>query len=204
MKKWFRLIAEIFLFGSLIGSGVFIYLQMNEIESLEDDLSAKKSIVGNSATSVQDSKQAKLIAELTEKSKEYDAVKTALSGGQALLDIEAAAAKAKVESPERYLAIGALRLLVKGKDDPSTVAAFEKALDMVQWNSKLKSVCAAQAGMAASGKNVGMLSDCSRLDELDKMEKNSSNEESVPTDQNTLSPGNNPEIETSQNNETGV
>ena len=204
MKKWFRLIAEIFLFGSLIGSGVFIYLQMNEIESLEDDLSAKKSIVGNSATSVQDSKQAKLIAELTEKSKEYDAVKTALSGGQALLDIEAAAAKAKVESPERYLAIGALRLLVKGKDDPSTVAAFEKALDMVQWNSKLKSVCAAQAGMAASGKNVGMLSDCSRLDELDKMEKNSSNEESVPTDQNTLPPGNNPEIETSQNNEAGV
>lgn len=204
MKKWFRLIAEIFLFGSLIGSGVFIYLQMNEIESLEDDLAAKKSIVGNSATSVQDSKQAKLIAELTKKSKEYDAVKTALSGGQALLDIEAAAAKAKVESPERYLAIGALRLLVKGKDDPSTVAAFEKALDMVQWNSKLKSVCAAQAGMAASGKNVGMLSDCSRLDELDKREKNSSNEESLPTDQNTLSPGNNPEIETSQNNEAGV
>jgi hypothetical protein len=204
MKKWFRLIAEIFLFGSLIGSGVFIYLQTNEIESLEDDLAAKKSIVGNSPTSVQDSKQAKLIAELTKKSKEYDAVKTALSGGQALLDIEAAAAKAKVESPERYLAIGALRLLVKGKDDPSTVAAFEKALDMVQWNSKLKSVCAAQAGMAASGKNVGMLSDCSRLDELDKREKNSSNEESLPTDQNTLSPGNNPEIETSQNNEAGV
>jgi hypothetical protein len=126
-----------------------------------------------------------------------------LSGGQALLDIEAAAGKAKVESPERYLAIGALRLLVKGKDDPSTVAAFEKALDMVQWNSKLKSVCAAQAGMAASGKNVGMLSDCSRLEELEKMQ-NPSNERSALTDQKPSSPQDNPETEASQNNEAGV
>ena len=38
MKKWFRLVVEILLFGSLIGSGVFIYLQMSQIESLEDDL----------------------------------------------------------------------------------------------------------------------------------------------------------------------
>ena len=204
MKKWFRLVVEILLFGSLIGSGVFIYLQMSEIESLEDDLAGKESMPSNSVVSSQNSQQAKIIDELTKKSKEYDAVKTALSGGQALLDIEAAAAKAKVESPERYLAIGALRLLVKGKDDPSTAAAFEKALDMVQWNSKLKSVCAAQAGMAASGKNVGMLSDCSRLDELEKIRKNSLDEKSSLTDQNPSPTGNNPEVETSQNNEAGV
>tara|TARA_B100001094_G_C18012523_1_gene710830 strand:+ start:55 stop:669 length:615 start_codon:yes stop_codon:yes gene_type:complete len=204
MKKWFRLVVEILLFGSLIGSGVFIYLQMSQIESLEDDLAGKESMSSNSVASSQNSQQAKIIDELTKKSKEYDAVKTALSGGQALLDIEAAAAKAKVESPERYLAIGALRLLVKGKDDPSTAAAFEKALDMVQWNSKLKSVCAAQAGMAASGKNVGMLSDCSRLDELEKIRKNSLDEKSSLTDQNPLPTGNNPEVETSQNNEAGV
>ena len=204
MKKWFRLVVEILLFGSLIGSGVFIYLQMSQIESLEDDLAGKESMSSNSVASSQNSQQAKIIDELTKKSKEYDAVKTALSGGQALLDIDAAAAKAKVESPERYLAIGALRLLVKGKDDPSTAAAFEKALDMVQWNSKLKSVCAAQAGMAASGKNVGMLSDCSRLDELEKIRKNSLDEKSSLTDQNPLPTGNNPEVETSQNNEAGV
>ena len=94
MKKWLRLIIEILLFGSLIGSGVFIYLQMSEIESLEDDLATKQSVPINSAESSQNSQQAKLIAELSEKSKEYDAVKTALSGGQALLDIEAAASKA--------------------------------------------------------------------------------------------------------------
>ncbi len=171
MKTWLRLIFEVVLFGSLAGSGVYIYLQMDEIDSLKNILASQKSAPNNSATINIDSQKSKLIAMLTEKSKEYDAVKTALSGGQALLDIEAAASKAKIESPERYLAIGALRLLVKGKDDPSTAAAFQKALDMVQWNSKLKSVCAAQAGMAASGKDVGMLSDCSRLDELDKAGK---------------------------------
>jgi hypothetical protein len=74
---------------------------------------------------------------------------------------------------------------------------------MVQWNSKLKSVCAAQAGMAASGKNVGMLSDCSRLEELEKMQ-NPSNERSALTDQKPSSPQDNPETEASQNNEAGV
>jgi hypothetical protein len=199
-----RLIIEVFLFGSLVGSGVFIYLQMGEIDSLKNDLASKPSS-SNITSNKQNSLQAKLIAELVEKSKEYDAVKTALSGGQALLDIEAAANKAKVESPERYLAIGALRLLVKGKDDPSTVAAFEKALDMVQWNSKLKSVCAAQAGMAASGKDVGMLSDCSRLKELEKAGQNSSDQKStLPLDQNLLTPGSNSEIESTTNNQAGV
>ena len=136
MKKWLRLIIEIILFGSLAGSGVFIYLQMGEIDTLKGELDSKQSVTGNSITNNQNTEQAKLIEQLSKKAKEYDAVKSALSSGQALLDIEAAAGKAKVESPERYLAIGALRLLVKGKDDPSTAAAFEKALDMVQWNSK--------------------------------------------------------------------
>jgi hypothetical protein len=205
MKKWLRLILEVLLFGSLAGSGVFIYLQLDEIDTLTAKLSSKKSTQNSLAVNSQSSKQANLITELTKKSKEYDAVKTALSGGQALLDIEAAASKAKVESPERYLAIGALRLLVKGKDDPSTVAAFEKALDMVQWNSKLKSVCAAQAGMAVSGKNVGMLSDCSRLEELEEASKNSDlqksrslSDESLPTTEN------NSENQATQNNQTGV
>jgi hypothetical protein len=205
MKKWLRLILEVLLFGSLAGSGVFIYLQLDEIDTLTAKLSSKKSTQNSLAVNSQSSKQANLITELTKKSKEYDAVKTALSGGQALLDIEAAASKAKVESPERYLAIGALRLLVKGKDDPSTVAAFEKALDMVQWNSKLKSVCAAQAGMAVSGKNVGMLSDCSRLEELEEASKNSDlqksrslSDDSLPTTEN------NSENQATQNNQTGV
>ncbi len=205
MKKWLRLILEILLFGSLVGSAVFIYLQTNEIEMLKNDLVSMDSKKDNPALSNQSSQQANLIAELTEKSKEYDAVKTALSGGQALLDIEAAASKAKVESPERYLAIGALRLLVKGKNDPSTAAAFEKALDMVQWNSKLKSVCAAQAGMAVSGKNVGMLSDCSRLEELEKTSNNPSlvDPESA-SEQSLSSPENNSDVESTQNNQAGV
>ena len=64
MKKWFRLVVEILLFGSLIGSGVFIYLQMSQIESLEDDLAGKESMSSNSVASSQNSQQAKIIDEL--------------------------------------------------------------------------------------------------------------------------------------------
>ncbi len=205
MKNWLRLIIEVFLFASLAGAGVFIYLQMGEIETLENNLALAKSSDTSSSSSNPDTNQIKLIDELTEKSKEYDAVKSALSGGQALLDIESAASKAKVESPERYLAIGALRLLVKGKDDPSTAAAFEKALDMVQWNSKLKSVCAAQAGMAATGKSVGMLSDCSRLKEIEKnIKQKPIDNAATSSEPNTSQPGVEQEVQNPQNNQAGV
>jgi hypothetical protein len=117
------------------------------------------------------------MVELIRKEKELEAVKAALSGGQALLDVESAAKAAKVESPERYLAIGALRLLVKGSDDPSAAQAFEKALEMNQWNVRLKSVCAAQAGMVASGLKVDILEDCKRVNQISKKksESNSNN-----------------------------
>ena len=90
-------------------------------------------------------------------------------------DVENAAKNAKNESPERYLAIGALRLLVKGKEDPETAKAFEKALEMNQWTERLKSVCAAQAGMVASGLQVDVLRDCDRIQQIEnsiKLQKN--------------------------------
>ena len=66
MKKWLRLILEILLFGSLVGSAVFIYLQTNEIEMLKNDLVSMDSKKNNPALSNQSSQQANLIAELTE------------------------------------------------------------------------------------------------------------------------------------------
>ncbi len=204
MKKWLRLIFEAVLFALLAGASVFIYLQMDEIEALENSIAATQEKQNSQSASNSNSDQSRLIIELKQKSKEYDAIKSALSGGQALLDIENAASKAKIDSPERFLAIGALRLLVKGKDDPSTVAAFEKALEMVEWNSKLRSVCAAQAGMAASGKDVGMLSDCSRLEELERKPKSPKNLESGDSEQG-VSASNNATLESnSGTNETGI
>jgi len=166
MKKWIRLIFEILLGAAVVGSGTFIYLQMTEISELEAQLEklatspVKRSSSDSSLSPVR-------LEQLIAKEKELEAVKSALSNGLALSDVENAAKNAKSESPERYLAIGALRLLVKGKEDPETAKAFEKALEMNQWTERLKSVCAAQAGMVASGLQVDVLRDCDRIQQIE-------------------------------------
>ena len=129
MKKWIRLTIEILLGAGVIGSGTFIYLQMTEISELEAQIAnLNKSSVKrpSSDSSLSPIRLEQLIA----KEKELEAVKSALSNGLALSDVENAAKNAKNESPERYLAIGALRLLVKGKEDPArifTIVMDEKA-----------------------------------------------------------------------------
>ena len=166
MKKWIRLIFEILLGAAVVGSGTFIYLQLTEISELEAQLEklatspVKRSSSDSSLSPVR-------LEQLIAKEKELEAVKSALSNGLALSDVENAAKNAKSESPERYLAIGALRLLVKGKEDPETAKAFEKALEMNQWTERLKSVCAAQAGMVASGLQVDVLRDCDRIQQIE-------------------------------------
>ena len=166
MKKWIRLIFEILLGAALVGSGTFIYLQMVEINNLESRLAKANETSGKKVSSDQGISQIRL-QQLIEKEKELEAVKSALSNGLALSDVENAAKNSKNESPERYLAIGALRLLVKGKEDPETAKAFEKALEMNQWTERLKSVCAAQAGMVASGLEVDVLRDCDRIQQIE-------------------------------------
>ena len=49
---------------------------------------------------------------------------------------------------------------IYGESDQKALDAFEKALEMVDLKSKLKAVCAAQAGIAASGKDIDILSEC--------------------------------------------
>jgi carbonic anhydrase len=56
--------------------------------------------------------------------------------------------------------LGALRLLTKGAEDPETISAFQKALEMAEWSSRLKSICAAQNALAAAGQKVKVLADC--------------------------------------------
>ena len=174
MKKWIRLTIEILLGAAVVGSGTFIYLQMTEISELEAQVSrlatspVKRPSSDSSLSPIR-------LEQLIAKEKELEAVKSALSNGLALSDVENAAKNAKNESPERYLAIGALRLLVKGKEDPETAKAFEKALEMNQWTERLKSVCAAQAGMVASGLQVDVLRDCDRIQQIENSIKSQSN-----------------------------
>jgi carbonic anhydrase len=94
-------------------------------------------------------------------SKQLAAVKDAFSNGVVLQDYEAfiKAQKGPVTS-ERQLGLGALRLLTKGAEDPETVSTFQKALEMAEWSSRLKSICAAQNALAAAGQKVKVLADC--------------------------------------------
>ena len=174
MKKWIRLTIEILLGAAVVGSGTFIYLQMTEISELEAQVS-RLSTSPVKRPSSDSSLSPVRLEQLIAKEKELEAVKSALSNGLALSDVENAAKNAKNESPERYLAIGALRLLVKGKEDPETAKAFEKALEMNQWTERLKSVCAAQAGMVASGLQVDVLRDCDRIQQIENSIKSQSN-----------------------------
>ena len=183
MRKWIRLTIEILLGAAVVGSGTFIYLQMTEISELEAQVAklAKSPIKRSpSDSSLSPIRLEQLIA----KEKELEAVKSALSNGLALSDVENAAKNAKNESPERYLAIGALRLLVKGKEDPETAKAFEKALEMNQWTERLKSVWAAQAGMGASGLQVDVLRDCDRIQQIENSIK-SRNDSGVDSGETT-------------------
>ena len=174
MKNWIRLIVEILLGAAVVGSGTFIYLQMIEISELE--VQVGKLSASSVKRSPSDSTLSPIrLEQLIAKEKELEAVKSALSNGLALSDVENAAKNAKNESPERYLAIGALRLLVKGKEDPETAKAFEKALEMNQWTERLKSVCAAQAGMVASGLQVDVLRDCDRIQQIENSIKSRNN-----------------------------
>jgi len=99
---------------------------------------------------------------LQRKANELDAVRAALASGVALEDIEAAA-RTRPPSAERALAQGAVRMLTKGSTDTEARQLFEKALELVEWNARLKSLCAAQAGLIAAGQKLEMLGDCRTL-----------------------------------------
>jgi hypothetical protein len=99
---------------------------------------------------------------LQRKANELDAVRAALASGVALEDIEAAA-RSRPPSAERALAQGAVRMLTKGSTDTEVRQLFEKALELVEWNARLKSLCAAQAGLIAAGQKLEMLGDCRTL-----------------------------------------
>jgi hypothetical protein len=91
------------------------------------------------------------IPPLEAKVKELDAVKGALASGAVLKDLETLYAKDKKLSTEKQLGLAGIRMLTNGSKDPSTVEAFNKALEMTDWKGQQKVICAAQKALAASG-----------------------------------------------------
>jgi hypothetical protein len=124
-----------------------------ELTSVSNELEASRAAIESMSERMQG---------LQRKSNELDAVRAALASGVALEDIEAAA-RGRPPSAERMLAQGAIRMLTKGSTDNEVKQLFEKALELVEWNARLRSVCAAQAGLIAAGQKMEMLADCRTL-----------------------------------------
>jgi len=124
-----------------------------ELTSVSNELEASRAAIESMSERMQG---------LQRKSSELDAVRAALASGVALEDIEAAA-RGRPPSAERMLAQGAIRMLTKGSTDAEVKQLFEKALELVEWNARLRSVCAAQAGLIAAGQKMEMLADCRTL-----------------------------------------
>ena len=122
--------------------------------------SGKKLKAAEEALAEALAESAKQIDPLKTKSLELDAVRTAMSSGETLKDLEAAYKKEKSLSPDRLVGLGALRLLTKGSKDPSTVEAFKKALESADWSGRKQVICAAQNALAAAGEKVNVLSEC--------------------------------------------
>lgn len=167
MKKYLRVALEIVLVAALVAISGFAYVNFSGKKHVSAELAELSEQVEDAHGEAEKVKEAlesseKALQALEEKQHEFEAVKSAFANGVLLQDIEALYKTQKSLTTERQVGLAALRLLTKGADDPDTVAAFEKSLEMAEWNTRLQSVCAAQNALAAAGQKVNMLSECQR------------------------------------------
>lgn len=106
------------------------------------------------------------VAALEPQAAELEAIRSALASGVILADLSAALKAPGGVTAERLLALGASRLLIHGREDDEARRAFDQALEMMQWDSRLRAVCAAQAGLASAGRPIIPLADCKRLSRI--------------------------------------
>ena len=163
-----RIIIEVLLALALVGSGTFGWMQYksvgastSQVSELEDKTAEVEKKLEATEEELKEAKEAVEAAEpLKAKVQELEAVKTAFSGGEILKDLEAVYSKQKGLSTERQLGMAALRQLTLGSKDPSTIEAYRKTLEMADWKSRSKAVCAAQFALAAAGEKVNVMSEC--------------------------------------------
>ena len=159
MKKMIIVVVVLVLIAG--GAGGFAFMQYSSASQAQAELEKLQEIQQKFDALVKESEsQQASIASLIEKAQQFDAVKEALSNGVLLQDLETILKAQQAQTPERILSLGALRLVVKDKNDPSTTEAYDRALQMVDIDNKLASICAAQAGMMAAGKKIELLSEC--------------------------------------------
>ncbi len=158
MKKFIIIIVVLFLAAA--GAGGFAFLQWQTATELTAEV---EQLRAETASQRQQLEGLSRMESLLSKEKQFDAAREALAGGQVLSDMEAIVRGSKEPSTERLLGLGALRLMVKGPQDPSVAEAFDRALKMADLPSRLAATCAAQAGIRAAGGQVEMLSECAKL-----------------------------------------
>jgi hypothetical protein len=158
MKKFIIVIVVLFLAAA--GAGGFAFLQWQTATELSAEI---EQLRAETASQRQQLEGLSRMESLLSKEKQFDAAREALAGGQVLSDMEAIVRGSKEPSTERLLGLGALRLMVKGPQDPSVAEAFDRALRMTDLPSRLAATCAAQAGIRAAGGQVEMLSECAKL-----------------------------------------
>ena len=164
-----RILAEVLLVLALGAAAFFGWTnwksntanggQVAELTSQVEE-SGKKLKAAEEALAEALAETAKQVEPLKTKSLELDAVRTAMSSGETLKDLEAAYKKEKSLSPDRQVGLGAIRLLTKGSKDPATVEAFKKALESADWSGRKQVICAAQNALAAAGEKVNIMSEC--------------------------------------------
>jgi len=152
-------VPAVFLVVAIAAAGYagFTKLQLRDLEKETASLKEQMAAADSQKQSVQQRMQ-----ELLMKERQLEAAKAALASSSLLADLESAVTKTAAPAAEQQLAVGGLRMLIKGTDDPDTLIAFQKALELVEWSKHLKMLCAAQKGIAASGKQISILDECMR------------------------------------------
>ena len=161
-----KIIAIILLAISTAGAGYFGWMQKKSSAAATEQVAELTQKVEESDKKVEVSEgelaaSKEMLPPLMTKAQELEAVKAAFSSGTILKDLEAAYAKEKKGlSADRQLGLAGIRLLTNGTKDPATVEAFQKALEMTDWKSQQKVICAAQNALAAAGEKVKVMSEC--------------------------------------------
>jgi len=164
----FKTIAIAILTLALGGAGYFAFTQKSaygnaskEVAALEEKIKEAEKKEEEAAEELKSTEEAlQAIPPLEAKVKELEAVKSAFASGAILKDLEALYAKDKKLSTEKQLGLAGVRMLTHGGKDPSTIEAFNKALEMTDWKGQQKVVCAAQKALLASGEKVKVMSEC--------------------------------------------
>ena len=168
MKKYLRLILEVLLGICLVATATLAYLNYSGKKHMAAEVAELTEQLGEAKESLEKAHEDAPAADehaaeaSSTSSQELDALKAAFSNGVVLQDVETLYKAQKALSAERQVGLASLRLLTKGAQDESTIAAFQKALEMAEWSNRLQTVCAAQNALAAAGQKVTVLSDCKK------------------------------------------